>query len=390
MSNQKILFVDDEINILEAYRRQLRRKFTIATAASGEEGLEAIRKQGPFAVVVSDLRMPGMDGIQFLSAVRQKTPESVCCLLTGQADLQAAIAAVNLNSLFRFLLKPCPSEEIEQTLKAAIAQYQLVCAEREILDHTLTESVQVLTEILSLVNPTAFGYASRIKRYVQHMAKQLKVSHSWEFEVAAMLSQIGCVTVPPDVLEKVQANQILSRAEQEMYAAHPKVASSLLAKIPRFESIAQMIDGLRQPVDLPTLIERLKQGDPIGLGTQMILVAIEFDRLITRGVAPKSALLRMKQRHDLYLPRLVSALETAHVDHVFTTQKVYLQTLKPGMILDDNIYAQTGTLLLARGHEITSSIITHLHNYSQTVGVVEPFDVIIPEESLPQPLAGKV
>jgi len=379
--NEKILFVDDDANILEAYKRQLRKQFMIETAQGGEKGLEAVRTQGPFAVIVSDLRMPGMDGIQFLEAVREHAPDSVRCMLTGHADLDAAIAAVNKGNLFRFLTKPCSPEELIRALEVAVRQYQLITAERELLEKTLTGSVQVLTEILSLVNPTAFGYASRIKRYIQHMAAQLQLSNTWEFEIAAMLSQIGCVTLPAEVFRKMYADQPLAPEEQEMVAAHHKVTSELLAKIPRLEAIARMIAGLQQPTDLHALVESLNQRDTTGLGTQMLMVALDFDRLVARGVSPKAALAQMRQRKNRYLPRLLAALENIELDPALQiTKAVRVHALIPGMILDEDLYAKNDALLLAKGHQITASIITHLHNFARTIGVAEPFRVRIPPE----------
>jgi response regulator RpfG family c-di-GMP phosphodiesterase len=379
--NEKILFVDDDANILEAYKRQLRKQFTIETARGGEEGLKAVRTQSPFAVVVSDLRMPGMDGIQFLTAVRKYAPDSVRCMLTGHADLDAAIAAVNKGNLFRFLTKPCLPEELSRALEGAVRQYRLVIAERELLEKTLTGSVQVLTEILSLVNPTAFGYASRIKRYIQHMVTQLQLSNTWEFEIAAMLSQIGCVTLPAEVLRKMYADQPLSPGEQEMVSTHSQVTSALLAKIPRLESVARMIEGLHQPVDLRTLVAGLKQRDTTGIGTQMLMVALDFDRLVMRGLSPKVAITHMSQRKDRYLPRLLTALENVELDSTLkNTKAIHVHALTPGMILDEDLYARNDALLLAKGHQITPSIITHLYNFARTVGVVEPFRVTIPYE----------
>ena len=105
MSN-KILIVDDDPNLLAAVQRQLRKLYAIETAIGPEEGLKAISEQGPFAVIVSDYRMPVMDGIQFLSRVRQLAPDSVRMMLTGNADLQTAVDAVNEGSIFRLLTKP--------------------------------------------------------------------------------------------------------------------------------------------------------------------------------------------------------------------------------------------------------------------------------------------
>lgn len=119
----RILFVDDDSNILDGYKRQLRKQFSIETAEGGEKGLDAVKNKGPFAVIVSDLKMPGMDGNQFLAYVKEMTPESTRILLTGYADLRSAIEAINNGSIFRLLTKPCDKIDLVQTLENGIEQY---------------------------------------------------------------------------------------------------------------------------------------------------------------------------------------------------------------------------------------------------------------------------
>ena len=122
--DNKILFVDDDLNILEAYKRQLKRQFQVETAQGGEEGLNTIKNSGPYAVIVSDLRMPGMDGNQFLAKVKEITPESVRMMLTGFADLKTAIDAINRGNIFRLLTKPCAKEVLAEALFDGIEQYK--------------------------------------------------------------------------------------------------------------------------------------------------------------------------------------------------------------------------------------------------------------------------
>jgi DNA-binding NtrC family response regulator len=141
--------VDDEPNVLAAFRRQLRTCFDIETAEGPELGLQTLRENGPFAVVLSDPRMPGMNGPQFLAAVKQLVPDTVRMMLTGQAGLNDAVAAANEGNIFRFLTKPCPQEVLFKALEAALEQYRQVMAERELLEKTLHGVNNVLTEILS-------------------------------------------------------------------------------------------------------------------------------------------------------------------------------------------------------------------------------------------------
>ena len=202
---RNILCVDDEPNLLSAIERQFRKRFEITTALGPELALRAIAERGPFAVVVSDLRMPRMDGIQFLARVRQISPDTVRIMLTGQADLTDAIEAVNQGNIFQFLAKPSPPDMLGRAFESALEQHGLIQAERELLERTLTGSVEVLSEILSLVNAPAFGRAQRIRRYVAHIVTALGLPNRWQYELAALLSLIGCVTVPVDILDKIHA-----------------------------------------------------------------------------------------------------------------------------------------------------------------------------------------
>jgi DNA-binding NtrC family response regulator len=120
--NEKILLVDDELRVVQALQRALRSEFHIEIAGGSEAGLQVLARDGPFAVVVSDLRMPVMDGVQFLSRVKAVSPDSIRVMLTGQADMHAAIAAVNEGNIFRFLTKPCPPAILSKVLEASLEQ----------------------------------------------------------------------------------------------------------------------------------------------------------------------------------------------------------------------------------------------------------------------------
>lgn len=129
----KVLFVDDEASVLSGIKRQLHGKFDVYTAEGGKAGLELLRTEGPFAVVVSDMRMPQMDGAEFLSKVKVNSSETERALLTGHADVNAAIAAVNEGQIFRYLVKPCEAEVLIETLEEGIKRYDRFMATRRML-----------------------------------------------------------------------------------------------------------------------------------------------------------------------------------------------------------------------------------------------------------------
>ena len=150
---ERVLFVDDEPSVLDGIRRTLRKQVDIQTAAGGADGLRIMQEAGPFALVVSDMRMPGMSGPQFLAKVREQAPETVRMILSGQADFQATIAAVNEGHIYRFLSKPCPGDQLFAAITDGLNQYRLITAEKVLLEQTLSGSVKMLIEILGLVSP---------------------------------------------------------------------------------------------------------------------------------------------------------------------------------------------------------------------------------------------
>jgi DNA-binding NtrC family response regulator len=183
--SEKILLVDDDRYILDGYRRSLRSEFSMETAQSGQEALGLLEDKTAYAVVISDMRMPGMDGIELLKRVKKASPDTVRIMLTGNADVQTAIEAINEGSIFRFLIKPCSKETMARTITAALVQYRLVIAEKQLLEQTLSGCLQVLTEVLSLVNPAAFSRAERARRYIHHVVTAMQLGNPWQYEVAA-------------------------------------------------------------------------------------------------------------------------------------------------------------------------------------------------------------
>ena len=373
---EKVLLVDDDPNILEAYKRQLRKHFDIDVATRGSRGLETLAKSGPYAVVIADMKMPVMDGIQFLALVHDQAPEAVRIMLTGNADLQTAIDAVNQGHIFRFLTKPCPPEMLRQATEAAVGQYQLIRAEKELLGQTLNGSVKVLTEVLSLVNPIAFSSASRIKRYTRHIAVELKLPDAWQFELAAMLSQIGCVTLPSELLKKVYEGTPLFTEEKKLYMAHPEIGSNLLKNIPRLESTAEMIEtqfNSDEPTDWEGDIRTM---DRVSLGSQILKVASEFDKRLARDIPAKSILMQLRRDPASYIVDIIDALESYEVDQKLPITTVVVAQLTTRMTLAEDVYAQNEMLLVTKGQEVTYAVLGRLRTFAAGIGVAEPIKVV--------------
>ncbi len=374
--NRKVLCVDDEENVLRAFERNLRLHFEIETAVGPVAGLSAVSQGGPYAVVVSDLRMPGMDGIQFLSAVRKQSPDSVRLILSGNADLQAAIASVNEGSIFQFLTKPCPVDTLRSAIDGALKQYQLIIAERELLEHTLNGSLAMMTEVLSVVSPLAFSRASRIRRHVRHMATKLELPGLWEFDLASMLSQIGCIAVPSDILEKIYTASSLTAEEQKTFRSHPSVGQKLLARIPRLEVIAEIVGHQMTPF---CELRDLNVPEVVQVGAQMLMVAVRLDEAVSRGASPESALKFMNEHPEIYQPRLTAVIASADVGALeMEVRTIRLRDLRPNMIISEDLWAANGLLLVAKGQTVSDAVIARLLNFSKFAWNDRTFKVQVP------------
>ena len=357
---EKVLFVDDDPAVLQGYQRLLRNDFQIDTAVGGKGALIAIETTGPYAAVVSDMRMPEMTGVEFLRRVKEISPDSVRIMLSGHADLSAAIAAVNEGSIFRFLTKPCNKETLGKTLSAALMQFRLVRAERDLLEHTLKGSIQVLSEVLSLVNPAAFGRAMRLRRYMSHIVVQVGLPRPWRFEVAALMSQLGCVVLAPETIEAVFAGRELSPEEQARYDSHPEVARNLLENIPRMEPIAWLIAHQNRPTTVDSDIADREMAD-MRLGADLLQVAIGFDDLIRKGRSRvEAANLLMKQYRHVDQKVLFSLVELDPEKDETHGEKCSISNLSAGMVLAEDIYSKTGALVVTRGQEVTTTLILKL------------------------------
>ena len=123
-TTRKILFVDDDKSILAAIKRQLKSQFDVSTVDDPQKALQLLRRSGPYPVIVSDLEMAGMSGIEFLAQARQIYPQTVCILATGHSDLNVGAEATNKGLVFRFLAKPVTVEKLSSTLEEAFAQHE--------------------------------------------------------------------------------------------------------------------------------------------------------------------------------------------------------------------------------------------------------------------------
>ena len=346
-----MLCVDDEPRVLEGLALHLRREYLVFTADGGPTALKMLEAMPAPAVVLSDMRMPGMDGAAFLKEVRHMLPDTTRILLTGDTGREAAIEAINEGRIFRFLTKPCAPGPLKTAIEAGVAQHRLVVSEKVLLQETLVGCIKALIDVLAITNPVAFGRTNRVRRMVTALAAACELRAFWPLEAAAMLSQIGYISLPADLVEKLFYGERLTSAERTLADGAPQVAQTLLGNIPRLEPVMEILGAA---AGTNTASGSMK------LGADILRLSLDYDQLIARGNAPARAMESLRGRQDgRHAEALMDALAALVGAPAGQTEIVDLAVgrVKPGMVILDELRTHGGTLLVAAGFEVTEAFL---------------------------------
>jgi hypothetical protein len=237
----------------------------------------------------------------------------------------------------------------------------------------------VLTEVLSLVNPAAFGRAERARRYIHHIVTSMKLGNPWQYEVAAMMSQLGCVTLAPETIDAVYSGEKLSPTEQTQYDAHPSVAYGLLSKIPRLEPIAWMIEHQNRPVREVDNSERTD----MRLGAEILRLTLAYEKLIHKGASRTEAVHTLTHQNKNFSPEFFDALVALDPNsEEGEIRQCRIEALTPGMIIQQEIRTGEGALLVSKGQEVTSSLLSKLKNFHARRVITGDVTVSMPTTAL--------
>jgi len=364
----RLLFVDDEPNVLDALRRLLRKNYEFDTALGPEEGLGKLAETD-YAVIISDMRMPVMTGDVFLARAHEIQPDAIQIILSGQADLESTVNAVNNGDLFRFLLKPADREVLTAAVDAALKQYRLVQAERELLEQTLSGAVEALTEVLSLVSPAATRRTNLTVEHTRRIAEKLGMESDWQLRVTALLSAIGYTAIPSDIVERSDSGGQLTPSESEMIRRHPTIAKALLGHIPRLEDVAGIISA-QAGVDPP----------PAGLETHVAVLdlatAITDGLLHGHDLEAIVASLRTSGKHS---EGMLAAFVTEAEHREPVVLELPLKELESGMLLRSDVHSAADVHLASANTLLTPTLLERLSNFDEASGVRQPILVEVQE-----------
>jgi response regulator RpfG family c-di-GMP phosphodiesterase len=411
-----LLFVDDETAILSSLRRLFRpHGFRILTAESGPQGL-ALLEQEAVDLVISDMRMPEMDGARFLEQVRQRWPEVIRILLTGYADIESTVAAINRGEVFRYIHKPWDDHEIVLMVKEALERKRLERengrlnavvaaqnAELRALNASLEQKVAARTEELKkalklvqqahgrlktgfLATVQAFaglvemrgrhlsGHARRVADHARALARAMGLDEAAQQHVlfAALLHDIGKIGMADEILERPVGS--LTPEQRAEFMHHPERGEQALKQIEQLQEAARLIRHHHELYDGSGFPDHLA-GLAIPLGARILTVANEYDGLVhgilvQQPMRPKDALAYLiENRGKRYDPAVVdrfAEILNEHLRGVLDETPLRPPLLKPGMVLSRELMHRDGYLLLAKGYVLNQTVIDQLVKIAAT------------------------
>lgn len=368
----KVLFVDDNASVLAAFRRNLRKRFDLFTADSAQAALKILKEEGPIEIIVSDMKMPGMNGIEFLEETISISPESVRLMLTGNADQETAIDAVNRGQVYRFLNKPCSIELLIGAINDASHHYDLMRLEHDNLEKTLSGCVKMLTDVLGMVAPFALGRGQRLKASLVPFMNALKMKSPWQYEVAALLSSVGYTSLPSELIVKLENGETLSAHESDVARSVPIIGYDLVSAVPKLEKIANIIKYQKKNFSGTGYPKDEISGQHIPLGSRMLRVFEDRMQLEREGVSGEEARKVMFARVGVYDPQLLELCFKYYPSYLSTTisrdkpvLSLGIDSLKPGQVIVSDVCTKGGLLLVEAGNLLTAASILKLRNYEK-------------------------
>ncbi|MBS8260650.1 response regulator [Roseibium polysiphoniae] len=366
--NRRVLLVDDEMHVLQAAYRVLRKSVDVTTANGPKEALEKLQTSEPFAVVVSDQNMPGMDGIKLLGVISRKAPSITRIMLTGNNDQKTAMNAVNDGRIFRFITKPCDSESLLKTIEEGIAHHRTIVAERELLEQTLSGSIKMLVDIIAVSKPRAHLRSSLIQRWVRKVHKALESKPTLEQGISAMLCTLGYLTLPDELAERYFSGSELNPDELRSINEAAAQARDLVMNIPRMEGIADAIYYCRKGYDGSGFPLDDVQGENLPESARVLCALIDLAEITTgNSQSFESCMAELERNAPRYDPRILEAMrQSLGGDQVFAggveaeRKSVSILQLLSGDTLAEDIRDADGRLLLAAGSPLSSVTIKRL------------------------------
>ena len=393
-----ILFVDDEPLILKAIENSLfrrRKVWSMKFAIGAQEALEILATT-PCAVIVADMRMPGMDGIQLLREVKEKYSNIIRIMLTGTADIQTAIDAINTGEVFRFLSKPTTTKTLEDAIEAGLKQVRLIEAESRLLRETLTGTINLLYDLMASIDPGGHSRGLWMRDTVREVAQSIDILKGrWEIEVAALLSQVGAISLPRELLkdrlsgddEKSDEKDCLSgddekSDESQLSNLILETGTELVGRIPYLEAVSKIIRYQHKRFDGSGFPEDSVAGHDIPLGARVLKILHDFRKYDKQYHNRYRIQTRMRSVPGVYdtelmeliipicpLPYGVEAEENDRLE-------LYAKDLKVGQKLLSHVRTVDNVIVVGAGNRLSPTFLARIKSLAANTGIQEPIVVL--------------
>ena len=305
----KILCVDDEANILSSLRRMLSLEgYQVSIAQSGAEALQTLSSSS-FDVLISDMRMPQMDGAELLSLARKKYPLTIRILLTGAADVNSAISAVNEGEIFRFMTKPWNDAELLNVIQVAALQGKLERDKEVKLRASYVSTLKTFSGLMALRRPDLLTHSRRVAQLSRRVARGLGCTEpqAQEIYIAGLLHDLGKIGLSDRILSTKFIE--LPLGDAKIYRKHGEMGQSSLKILPELEDVGRIVRSHHEYFDGSGYPDKL-MGDSISQGARILAVVEAFEELVAGEYSktphtPKEALkIIVSNRGKLFCPQV--------------------------------------------------------------------------------------
>ncbi len=372
-----VLIVDDASENIHTLADILREDYAILAATSGAKALETAARTRPDLVLL-DVMLPGEDGYAICRRMKQERelrgiPVIFVTSLSDPEDEAKGFAAGGVDYIVKPVSPPIVRARVATHLKLKATELRL----RETLHKTLSGAVSLLSDLLTLSNPVAYSRASRLKRYVKLMAPSFEPHGFWQYELAAMFSQVGSLGLPPDVLEKIHAGRMVQESDRALFDMHPRAGGELVGRIPHLEAVAAIIARQERDEEFPPGFPQAER-EAVALGARILRTVLAYDRHLSMGLSQQAALGMLRASPDPQDRVVVEALETGlHADVlVMKPREIYAYMLNPGCVLQKDVFSTSGELLLAAGTELSATMVQALQRFAAQQQLTEPLHVL--------------
>lgn len=368
-----LLLIGDSVRELWTLAKDLGSRFTPVVALSAEEAKEALIGRRDVAVAVAGGGKSDVDPVELLLEARAASPGVSLVLVADDRELPSAVAAAAKHDLFRVLSRPLDRDQWQATVEAGAQAYARRDERRRWIDDTIRPLALSLSEALSLSNPGLFSRTLRVRQKVQQASRRCSFEDAWVADVAALLSDLGMLSLPFEVAEKLNHGELLSAADLALAEEIRERSAKSIAHIPELAPVAEALRRYREPAS-----------PSVPLASRILRAATDLAAYEASGLPSRVAAAKLRARPQIYDPAVVALIDDGRP---LIVTKVKISALKPGMVLSEDLRTTSGLLVAARGHVISESLLDRVRTFGKKQPLRQPVEICASPDDCAEPEA---